>query len=303
MILSVCPNPSIDILAEIDHFAPGKVNRILKQHEYPGGKGVHVALAVSEIYGNSDLLAFWGGTSGNWVREECGKRNIKCFGPEVSGKTRSCYTLNWENNERYKDTELLGLGPEINEHEIKTFFDQMDVLVKDYEVICMSGSWPKGASSDAYLRMIENTVQKKVFLDCSGKLLSNALNAHPYGIHINLQEGIDLFGLENPVDIVLKLSMYCEMAALTVGKDGLFLAAQGQLLHANVQIDHVISTVGSGDCLVAGLAVATAKRYNLQDTAKLAVACGAANCLCPDLGMLKRNDVEALLLKAIIKEL
>lgn len=71
MILSVCPNPSIDILAQIDGFVAGRVNRIIAQKSYPGGKGVHVALAIAEIHNDSNLLAFWDGPTGKWVKEEC----------------------------------------------------------------------------------------------------------------------------------------------------------------------------------------------------------------------------------------
>jgi len=81
MILSVCPNPSIDTYAWLDNFESGGVNRIKKLEEYPGGKGVHVALAIAELGGRSKLLANWAGNNGDWIKKECINRNI-----EISGK-------------------------------------------------------------------------------------------------------------------------------------------------------------------------------------------------------------------------
>lgn len=301
-ILAVCPNPSIDILAQVDQLEPGKVSRIMEQKDFPGGKGVHVALAIAEITSTAGLFAFWGGPSGVWIKEECNKRNVNCCGPSVSGWTRSCYTLNCEGGQ-HKDTELLGIGPLINQAELSEFYHEFEQVREDYDVICMSGSWPKGVGPEAYRPLIELCNNKKVFVDCSGELLLSALEANPFCIHINLQEGKDLYHIDSPVEIVQKLTEHCTIAALTLGKAGLLLASGNQLLSANVKIDRVISAVGSGDCLVGGMAIATANNYNFEDTAKLAVACGAANCLNPDLGMLKRKDVERLFEKATVKKI
>lgn len=48
-ILVVCPNPSIDTYAWIDGFANGVPNRIKREDRYPGGKGLHVAMALAEL--------------------------------------------------------------------------------------------------------------------------------------------------------------------------------------------------------------------------------------------------------------
>ncbi len=47
--------------------------------------------------------------------------------------------------------------------------------------------------------------------------------------------------------------------------------------------------------LVAGLVVAGKRNLNLSETAKLAVACGSANCVREDLGMFYKKDVDTLL--------
>jgi len=59
----------------------------------------------------------------------------------------------------------------------------------------------------------------------------------------------------------------------------------------NVQ---VVSTVGCGDATVAGFAVAARRGLNEEESLRLAVACGAANCLAKLPGQIKPEDVGRL---------
>ena len=116
------------------------------------------------------------------------------------------------------------------------------------------------------------------------------MDARPYGIHLNASEANELFNIDNPVKAAAKLQQYCSLAAVTAGKGGLYLAVgRPEVIHANIEIPKCKSAVGSGDCLLAGLAIATYYGYNAEDTARLGVACGAANCLREDLGMLNKD--------------
>jgi len=53
-----------------------------------------------------------------------------------------------------------------------------------------------------------------------------------------------------------------------MGKDSLYLKYENRIIHANVHIKHALSTVGSGDCLTAGIAYAVSKNMNLEDIAE-----------------------------------
>lgn len=70
MILSVCPNPSVDTYWNLHGpLHPGKTHRIGSEQRFPGGKGVHVALAVTELQGKEAVLA----------RGVGGERNVDGF--------------------------------------------------------------------------------------------------------------------------------------------------------------------------------------------------------------------------------
>jgi tagatose 6-phosphate kinase len=83
MILCLCPNPSVDTYVWVGSFEPGQVNRVRKEQRFPGGKGVHVALAAAELGEEVCLLGFWGGPTGKWNRRSCGEKSVASFGPET----------------------------------------------------------------------------------------------------------------------------------------------------------------------------------------------------------------------------
>ena len=65
--------------------------------------------------------------------------------------------------------------------------------------------------------------------------------------------------------------------------------------HAAVELEQVRNTVGSGDCFLAGMAVALARGEPLHEALRLAVACGAANAAGEETGYVEQRMVDALL--------
>lgn len=294
MILSVCPNPSVDKYLDLPSISPGKVNRSSKEQSFPGGKGVHVALAVKELGEKSTLLGFWGGPTGTWLKETCTKYQIDCYGPEIKEWNRTCITINSENE--YDQTEILERGPAVSTQSIQYFFNNIKSLSGSTEIVCVSGSWPEGTPANIYSELKNICTEKqKLWVDASGERLKQAIDICPYGIHVNLAEARSLFGVEkSPADCASELLQYSTIAAVTNGADGLYLASDGDLYHASCQVDKVISTVGAGDCLLAGLLVSQHRQKNLTEMAIIGAACGTANCICKDLGMFYKEDVERL---------
>ena len=53
-----------------------------------------------------------------------------------------------------------------------------------------------------------------------------------------------------------------------------------------------VNTVGSGDSTIAGFSVGILRGYSLEETIKLANACGISNALNVDTGFVKLEEVE-----------
>lgn len=303
MILALCPNPSVDTCVWVDDFSPGQVHRARREARFPGGKGVHVALAAAELGERAMVLGCWGGPTGAWVQEECRLRGVETAGPELSGWTRTCLTF--ISTSAYHDTELLGCGPTITDDDWRAYRASFHTLLPACACVAMSGSWPTGAPDSAYADLIADAqaAEKPVFLDCTGAQLRHALRLRPYAVHLNRDEAISAVGIADPADAARRLARDCDLAVVTDGARGTYLAAGKLCWHAHVEITNSGSAVGSGDCLLAGLAIGCVRGLSMPELLRLATACGAANCLRDALGMCDRRDVETLLPQVAIRAL
>lgn len=296
----ICPNPSIDVLAYIDEISARESNRIKEEKRFPGGKGIHVALALAELEVPTTLVGFWGSENGSWLKKKCKELqpNLSILDLEVEGVNRTCYTF--QSNDEWKDTELLGVGPEINEEDYHKLVGIIKEERKSIGSIAVCGSWPEGAKSTYNKEIVElgQELNVPVFLDCTGEQLKNALDSQPFCVHLNRSETENYFNtdFENARNLLID---YCEVAAITDGAKGLYLQNKNHLLHSNVKIENVKSTVGSGDCLMAGILAGYHNRMTFDNISKLGAACGAANCLNEDLGMLLKEDVNNLFPKVL----
>lgn len=304
MLLAVCPNPSVDTFLWVNSLDPGKVHRAIREKIYPGGKGIHVALAAAELGEKVTLLGFWGGETGRWIKNECEKNLIHCVGPELIAWSRSCYTF--KSGGKLDDTEVLGTGPEISTQLLEEFIDIFNAYIKRADAVTLSGSWPRGTPGNGYARMVRLAKRsgRPVFLDATGEPFMEGLKEKPYAIHLNYAESREITGLTDIGEIIRYFRDYCHLVAITAGKDGLYLSVNKEVFHGHLNLDQpVYSAVGSGDCLTAGLAIATMNHMETEETVKIGVACGGANCLREDLGMLYRKDVEKLREKVTIMQI
>lgn len=307
MILTVCANPSVDSFWLVDHIDKGTTNRSEEESFFPGGKGIHVAYSINELGEKSTVLGIWGGQTGKWLKNQCLENNIESIGPSVDQWSRLCITVNSSSD--WNETELLGAGPKLSKSEIDSFLNSYSnfLQTKNPDAVVISGSIPKGFPDDTYQKMISEAQRFSVpsYLDASGSLLQHALEANPFAVHINEHEGKALCNFDEPRKIAQWLQQYCDVAAVTAGAKGLFLSVDENLYHSFHELDpsQIISTVGSGDCLLAGLTLATLKNDSHEYWATFATACATANCIHPQLGMLDAEDVDSFLSKITLETL
>jgi len=302
MVLCICPNPSIDCYAELEHLVLGSANRIQSLQEYPGGKGTHVALALAEMKVDVTLFGFWAGSSGHWISEACKKRNVAIKGPKITGSNRKCYTFRSKDRD-LNATELMEPGPSIKQADWMLFIEQLEKNIELSDMVSLSGSWPKGTPENAAYQVAEicRKKGKRLFLDCSGIQLRNALESKFHTLHLNEHESEEIFG-SSSIDVAFeKLRGIVDYVALTQGKKGLYLAYPKGKIHALKSLDRTISTVGSGDCLTAGLIYAVLKNKEPEEIARYGAAFGAANCITEDLGMLRKEHIVEFLPQTILK--
>ncbi len=303
MIVCVCLNPSVDMFVWLDHLYPAEVHRAKEEAKYPGGKGVHVALALRELGNEVALLGCWGGATGEWVKQQCKEQGISVHGPDLEGWTRSCMTI--KSDSVFDETEILGVGPTGNDAAKQSILADYSRLLEQADLVSISGSLPHGIATDCYAEMVRvsQRMDVPVYIDFTGEPLKLALPERPYGVHLNRTEAQAITGKAGSHLASEALLAHCSLSCVTDGKNGAYIAVEGQRLHSYCPVEDGYSAVGSGDCLVAGLCHAYRNGYDAEETARIAAACGAANLLRPDLGMLYGEDVWALLKKTTVRRL
>jgi fructose-1-phosphate kinase PfkB-like protein len=85
------------------------------------------------------------------------------------------------------------------------------------------------------------------------------------------------------------------MPAITMGELGAIAVDDSGVWHARLDVKQERNAVGSGDCFLAGMAVAIQRHMPLEHALRLGVACGAANAMHEETGYVRRAEVDALL--------
>lgn len=110
----------------------------------------------------------------------------------VKGETRSCINI---LDEGYGSTEYLEPGFEVAPEEEQDFMKKFPEIIRDSDVVTISGSIPRGLKKDIYGRMITiaKAMGKTVLLDSSGDTLKNGITAGPNLVKPNQDEIEQLF--------------------------------------------------------------------------------------------------------------
>lgn len=304
-IVCVSANPAIDRRLRLAFFARGRINRATSVEPTPGGKAAHVATAAQAMGARPLWLGFLGGSTGDEFAERWRKLGIDFVRVWTSKITRMNLELLEDSGQI---TEVLEPGEKPSQAELD---EMLAVLRGGLErkwrnaVVVISGSLPRGVKPDFYRALIRVAKVRgsRVFLDTSGDALHVGLSARPGFVKPNLEETESLVGhrLKNQRAIVKATHELtergAESAAVSLGPDGLVWVERrnGPVWLARPPRLKAISAVGSGDATVAGFAVAATKNMSGEAAIRLAVACGAANCLAKFPSRISRKDVKSLM--------
>ena len=305
MILTVTLNPSIDIRYNINNLLLGKINRVNEHDKTVGGKGLNVTRVIKKLGEEVLATGFLGGKLGEEFEERLNITGIKNDFQRISDKTRNCINILHNGI----STEILESGPVIKEKEWKNFKNKFNFLSEHCKFISVSGSLPEGLSNQSYFELIEiaNRNQCKIFLDTSGEALKKSLKAIPYFIKPNLEElenlsNKTLTNIEEIINEAKKITdIGVKIVAVTLGENGAVVVSKEKILIAKNQNVEVLNTVGCGDSFVSGFITASHRGYSLEDSFKLAIACGISNALLPDTGNICLDTVNKLINQINIK--
>lgn len=305
MIICVSPNPAIDRRIQVKKLENGAVNRALSVKSFAGGKAAHVAMAAKALGVEHVIwIGFLGGSTGIEI-----ERQLSALGIEVIAvETRAASRINDEIiDENGQITEILEPGGEVSTEEIEEFYAVCGKVFSDADSnfqAVFSGSLPPKAPSDFYKNLILSARENggQTILDTSGEAFLKGLEAAPDLIKPNSEEVESILNLpvENVETAIIAAERLTGLGGknivISLGAEGLIWVSREQpVVWVKPPNVAVVSTVGCGDSTVAGFAVAAERDYGTYKKLRLAVACGAANCLADFPGQISRENVEKLI--------
>lgn len=302
MIYTITLNPALDYNLETSEFNLGKLNLSEQTQFSSGGKGINVSKVLKNLGVESTALGFLGGFTGEFIKNELEKKEIKHDFVEVSGDTR----VNIKIKTGETETELAGLSPKIDENQIVSLIDRLKNVAHG-DILVLSGSVPKSLQSDIYKKIIENIKKDiKVILDTRGEAFVEALSLKPFLVkpnHHELEEFCNkkLETLEEIFEGAKSIqNLGVENVIVSLGKDGSIILTGNEIYKGNVPKGVLKNSVGAGDSMIAGIVSKLSQGESILESYKFGIASGSATAFSHEL--CKKEEVLALLNQINIKK-
>lgn len=309
MITTVVLNPAVDKIYFADNFQAGGLFRIKETIRSAGGKGINVSRVIRALGEEVLSLGFKGGHTGEWLVEQLKKLGAVTEFIEVEGESRT--NNNIIDRLNGIETEVLEIGPLITERNIEDFISIYKRALEKTKILVCSGGLPAGVGDDMYKTLIMEAKKQgiKVILDASGEVLKLGIEAKPYLIKPNLRELASLANreLKEISDIVEACRCIqrdgVELVLASLGEKGAVLVSRDRVFRVYVPYIEVANTIGCGDSMVAGFAVALSRGLELEEALRLSSACGVNNAQYKEIGIVKRDEVYKLINDIRIEEI
>lgn len=301
MILTITPNPAIDRMYSVPRHQPGSVMRVEEVLESAGGKGLNVARVVARLGEAACAMGFVGGISGDLYLSLIQEPGLACAFTRVQASTRTSVNI-WDQATG-ESTEYLEPGPCIHPSEHARFLEDFQQMLPRASVVTLSGSVPPGLPQDFHAQIVRICKQLgvPVFVDASGPSLKAAVTESPDLIKPNLEEFAWLTQLSDRreasiIGAALKLlEKGPQRLLISMGAQGALFFDKDSALRGVPPKVEPLNTVGCGDSMLGGFAIALSRGWSQKEALRYAIAVSAAATQTRQVGRLNPSDVESYL--------
>lgn len=298
MIYTCTMNPAIDLFVETQSYHPQVVNRSNGDDIQANGKGVNVSFILKMLGIENTAIGFSGGFTGKYIEETLKQKGIATNFVPVDGMTRiNVFTHVIDQDTEYK---LVNQGPEITEVQMKALLAIISQMKKG-DMLCVSGSHPKGISDHLLIEISRITHEKgvKLVLDTSSKVVLDCLKYQPYCMKPNEEELASWFGKEQLTEEEYLIygekliQLGAQKVLLSLGKKGALYFDQEQILHVTAPQGKVVNTACAGDTLLGSFVGSLEKGESPMDALQFGAAAGSSTAFSP--GLTDFKDVSKLM--------
>lgn len=308
MIVTVTMNAALDRTVRVPNFQLGARHRAEASLRLPGGKGVNVARALKRLGQPVIATGLAGGRVGTYIIEELTSEGILNDFVRIADESRTSTAVIDPTNSQ--QTEINEYGPSVQPAELDVLLDKIRYLSKGADVFVLAGSLPRDVPLDFYERLLREIGRgdgMRTAVDASGPALRAALQAEPGVVSPNVREAEEIVGHEfsDEDDMAAAAETLTQMgaeSAIIHHEDGCVARIRpepgkpARTYRARLpRRADIVSTVGSGDALLAGYVSGRYGRQPPEKALALAVACGAANTQRFGAGVFDPADVEPLM--------
>jgi len=308
-IVTLTLNPTVDVSYVIPGLVADEKVHASRARYDPGGNGVNVAQALRSLGIAPHACLITAGEIGSLLERLLAHHAGHLHPVQVEGETRiNCTLLQEKPHAQY---EVDGIGPRVTKaslEEVSAIFLQLS----ENGVGVLTGSIPPGIRRTVYAQLTRRLRQHnaRAVVDAQSSLLQAALPERPYLIKPNRYELEQLCGRKLPTleDVASEAELLCleegvENVCVSLGAQGALLVQEDGSYYVAAPEVKVISTVGAGDSMVAGLVAGLVQGWEPVDVLRLGVACGSATAAKPGTQIFARAEAMALLDRVKAKRL
>ncbi|WP_159737020.1 1-phosphofructokinase [Vibrio atypicus] len=307
-VVTITLNPALDLTGSLTSLNIGAVNLVNKSNFHAAGKGVNVARVLSDLGAEVTVTGFLGKNNPELFHQLFEQIGVSNRFIEVEGSTRINVKL-VEANGEVSDINFPGV--EVSPSDLKQFEQTLFELAETHDYFVIAGSLPGGVTPEkcaSWIKHLRN-LGKKVLFDSSKAALSAGIDASPWLIKPNDEELSDFVGRK------LMSRGDCQQAAqslaesgvenvvVSMGAEGVMWLNNNQWLTAKPPRMSVVSTVGAGDTLVAGLCWGHMQSMESSQLLRFATALSALAVSQVGVGLTSQVELENIMLKTEVNEI
>lgn len=283
MVTTVSLNPSFDRIVHVRQFEYGGMNRVTERREYPSGKAVNVAIALSALKLETKVIGFSRSANGAELEKLLLRFGIGSEFIWLDGQIRTNIKL--LDEAKSVVTEINEPGEPVDEHAIRRMTGLFCDQAAESDFIVLTGSLPPGCPVNYYRSLIEavDGTRCRCALDVEGAALTEGIKARPYLIKPNRYEleiaaGRPLNTMNDLIDAARRIAdRGVENVAVSMGEHGALMVTREDVLFAPRHCVQVKSTVGAGDSMVAGLVAGFMGQRPMEQVFRMGVAAATAS--------------------------
>jgi 1-phosphofructokinase family hexose kinase len=297
MILTVTPNPALDVTYRVSGLEAGESHRVDAPVTRAGGKGVNVARVVTQTGGHALVLATAGGAAGSRFAADLLASGLPHELVPVAAETRTSIAIVDEADAT--TTMLNEAGRPLTVEEWEHLGEAADRLSIPAQCLVASGSLPTDAPEGFYASLVAVARDRGIpsIIDTSGPGLVLAARAGAHVLKPNRRELAETTGESDPLDGAAQLiGLGAGLVFVSLGEKGMLaLSASDPSRPLRARLDAPLrgNATGAGDAAVA--AIASCLVEGERDPAAMlsrAVAWSAAAVLAPLAGELAPGFAE-----------